>query len=62
MAGRFQKHSLRFEVPGGLRLFRDTHTLAEGVGAAALAGLIKERGRYIGRRVGVIAAISRFDP
>ena len=21
MAGRFQKHSLRFEVPGGLRLF-----------------------------------------
>jgi threonine dehydratase len=35
-------------------LFSDTHTLAEGAGAAALAGLIKERDSLKGGRAGAI--------
>lgn len=34
--------------------FDDTHQVAEGAGAAPLAGLLKERGRQAARRVGVI--------
>lgn len=36
------------------RLLRDAHTLSEGAGAAALAGLMTVRERYAGRRVAVI--------
>jgi threonine dehydratase len=41
--------------------FSDTHTLAEGAGAAPLAALIKERARMYGRRVGLIMTGQNID-
>ena len=41
--------------------FSDTHTLAEGAGAAPLAALIKERARMQGRRVGLIMSGQNID-
>jgi threonine dehydratase len=41
--------------------FTDTHTLAEGAGAAPLAALIKERARMQGRRVGLIMTGQNID-
>ncbi len=41
--------------------FTDTHNLVEGAGAAALAGLIRERGVYRGKRVAVICSGSNID-
>jgi threonine dehydratase len=41
--------------------FSDTHTLAEGAGAAPLAALIKERARMGGRRVGLIMTGQNID-
>jgi threonine dehydratase len=41
--------------------FTDTHTLAEGAGAAALAALLKERGRMQGRRVGLVLSGQNID-
>jgi threonine dehydratase len=41
--------------------FSDTHTLAEGAGAAPLAALIKERTRMCGRRVGLIMTGQNID-
>lgn len=41
--------------------FSDTHTLAEGAGAAPLAALIKERARMQGRRVGLIMTGQNID-
>jgi threonine dehydratase len=41
--------------------FTDTHTVAEGAGAAALAALLKERGRMQGRRVGVVLSGQNVD-
>ena len=41
--------------------FSDTHTLAEGAGAASLAALIKERTRMQGRRVGLIMTGQNID-
>ncbi len=50
------------EIAEAIRiLFTDTHTLAEGAGAAALAGLIQERARHAGRRVGVILTGQNID-
>jgi threonine dehydratase len=50
------------EIAEAIRiLFSDTHTLAEGAGAAALAALIKERGRHAGRRVGVVVTGQNID-
>lgn len=50
------------EIAEAMRiLFSDTHTLAEGAGAAALAALIKERARHAGRRVGVIVTGQNID-
>lgn len=42
-------------------LFADTHTVAEGAGAAALAGLMQERDRMRGRRVGLIVTGGNID-
>jgi len=42
-------------------LFTDTHNVAEGAGAAALAGLMSERDRMKGRRVGVILSGGNVD-
>jgi threonine dehydratase len=41
--------------------FSDTHTLAEGAGAAPLAALMKERARMQGRRVGLIMTGQNID-
>jgi threonine dehydratase len=42
-------------------LFADTHNLAEGAGAAALAAALKERGRLARRRVAVIQSGGNID-
>jgi threonine dehydratase len=42
-------------------LFSDTHNVAEGAGAAALAGLLQERDRMQGRRVAVILSGGNVD-
>ncbi len=41
--------------------FSDTHTAAEGAGAAALAALLKERARMQGRRVGLVLSGQNID-
>ena len=41
--------------------YEDTHNLAEGAGAAPLAGLLKERGRMAGKRVGVVLCGGNID-
>ena len=42
-------------------LFTDTHNLAEGAGAAALAALMQERDRLAGKRVAVILTGGNID-
>jgi threonine dehydratase len=42
-------------------LFTDTHNLAEGAGAAALAAALQERGRLAGKRVAVIQTGGNID-
>lgn len=42
-------------------LFSDTHNVAEGAGAAALAALLQERARIQGRRVAVILSGGNVD-
>ncbi|MCL2656934.1 MAG: threonine dehydratase [Betaproteobacteria bacterium] len=50
------------EVAAAMRLiFSSTHNVAEGAGAAALAGAIQVRGRYAGRRVGVVLTGGNVD-
>jgi threonine dehydratase len=50
------------EVAEAIRiLFSDTHTTAEGAGAAPLAALIKERASQQGRRVGVVVTGQNID-
>ena len=41
--------------------FTDTHNVAEGAGAAALAGLMKERERMEGKRVALIQSGGNID-
>jgi threonine dehydratase len=41
--------------------FSDTHTLAEGAGAAPLAALMKERERMQGRRIGLVLSGQNID-
>jgi threonine dehydratase len=42
-------------------LYRDTHNLAEGAGAAATAALLQERERMAGKKVGVILSGGNID-
>jgi threonine dehydratase len=42
-------------------LFSDTHNIAEGAGAAALAAALQERGRVAGERVAVIQSGGNID-
>jgi threonine dehydratase len=42
-------------------LYTDTHNLAEGAGAAALAAALQERGRLAGKRVAVIQSGGNID-
>lgn len=49
-------------IAGAARaLFADTHNIAEGAGAAALAGLMAEAGRQKGRRVAAILSGGNID-
>jgi threonine dehydratase len=49
-------------VAEAIRIYwRDTHTLAEGAGAAPLAALMRERERMRGRRAGVIVTGGNID-
>jgi threonine dehydratase len=50
------------EVRDAIRIYwTDTHNLAEGAGAAALAALMKERERMAGRPVGVLLSGGNID-
>ena len=42
-------------------LFTDTHNLAEGAGAAALAAALQERGRLAGKRVAIVLSGGNID-
>ena len=42
-------------------LFADTHNVAEGAGAAALAGLLTQRERWLGKRVGIALTGGNVD-
>jgi threonine dehydratase len=43
-------------------LFTDTHNVAEGAGAAALAGAFREREKLRGKRIGLILSGGNVDP
>jgi threonine dehydratase len=50
------------EVADAIRaLYTDTHTLAEGAGAAAVAALMRERAAFQGKRVAVIVSGQNID-
>ena len=50
------------EIQAAMRhYFTDTHNVAEGAGAAALAGLIKERSAMAGKRVALILSGGNVD-
>ena len=50
------------EIRAAMRhYFSDTHNVAEGAGAAALAALLKERARMTGRRVGLVLSGGNVD-
>jgi threonine dehydratase len=50
------------EVADAIRIYwTDTHNLAEGAGAAALAALVKEREQMTGRRIGVLLSGGNID-
>jgi threonine dehydratase len=50
------------EIAEAIRIYySDTHNIAEGAGAAPLAGLLRERERYAGKRVAVICSGSNID-
>jgi threonine dehydratase len=50
------------EIGAAMRAYyEDTHQLAEGAGAAALAALLQERDRFAGKRVGLILSGGNID-
>ncbi len=50
------------EIAEAIRIyFQDTHQIAEGAGAAPLAGLIQERHRMAGKNIGVILSGGNMD-
>jgi threonine dehydratase len=50
------------EIRAAIRhLYTDTHNLAEGAGAAALAGVLQEKQRMAGKRVAVIQSGGNID-
>jgi threonine dehydratase len=50
------------EIAGAIRVYwTDTHNLAEGAGAAALAGLLQEKDAMAGRRVGLCLSGGNID-
>jgi threonine dehydratase len=50
------------EIAAAMRaLYEDTHNLAEGAGAAALAGALKERELNGGKRIGIVLTGGNVD-
>ena len=50
------------EIAAAVRaLWTDTHNLAEGAGAAALAAAVKERARLAGRKIGLVISGGNID-
>ncbi len=50
------------DIADAIRIYYTcTHNLAEGAGAAPLAALLQERGRYAGKKVGVILSGGNID-
>ena len=50
------------EIAEAVRIYwTDTHNLAEGAGAAALAGLMQERTKMLGRSVGLDLSGGNID-
>ena len=50
------------EIAEAVRVyFHDTHNVAEGAGAAPLAGLMQERARMSGKKVAVILSGGNID-
>jgi len=50
------------EIEDAMRaIFTDTHNVAEGAGAAAVAALLKDRGPWSGKRVGVVLSGGNVD-
>jgi threonine dehydratase len=50
------------EIAEAIRIYyTTTHNMAEGAGAAPLAALLKEEGRYTGKRVGLILSGGNID-
>jgi threonine dehydratase len=50
------------DIAEAMRIFfRDTHNVAEGAGAAALAALLKERGEMRGKTIGLILSGGNVD-
>jgi threonine dehydratase len=50
------------EIAEAIRIYyADTHNLVEGAGAASLAGLMRERERYAGKRAAVICSGGNID-
>jgi threonine dehydratase len=50
------------EVAAAVRAYwTDTHNLAEGAGAAALAAAVKERSRLRGRKIGLVLSGGNID-
>jgi len=50
------------EIAAAVRVYwTDTHNLAEGAGAAALAAAVKERSRLKGRKVGLVLSDGNID-
>ncbi len=60
-AGRIVRVS-EDEIAAAMRaLYEDTHNIAEGAGAAALAALMQEGGRTRGKRVGLVLSGGNID-
>ena len=50
------------EIAEAIRVYwTDTHNLSEGAGAAGLAAAMKERGRLVGRKVGLVLSGGNID-
>jgi threonine dehydratase len=50
------------EIADAIRVYyTTTHNLTEGAGAAPLAALLKERGRFAGKRAGLILSGGNID-
>jgi threonine dehydratase len=50
------------EIAAAMRFFhKDTHNLAEGAGAAALAGAVREADQHCGRRIGIVLTGGNVD-